>query len=61
MDIRVFIRKSAVYVAAIIASAGIFALVAQPSLAPPATSMVTAFTPAQPSLSLSLLPSCSSP
>ena len=30
MDIRVFIRKSAVYVAAIIASAAIFALVAQP-------------------------------
>jgi nitrogen-specific signal transduction histidine kinase len=30
MDIRVFIRKSAVYVAAIVASAAIFALVAQP-------------------------------
>jgi hypothetical protein len=30
MDIRVFIRKSAVYVGAMIASAGIFALVAQP-------------------------------
>jgi signal transduction histidine kinase len=30
MDIRVFIRKSAVYVAAIVASAAIFALIAQP-------------------------------